>query len=249
MYVFVKAKRDGSEKVGEEQCAPAPVPSINADCQGKAPSWAPAHFRGRADPNLNAVKIEKLSDDEEVDITDEMEELLSEQEPTEREPFDIPKSPPAQNVQTAPISDSSGHTFTVLLSRKDTPKPEESTGGTPETTVSCSEKNGHEPVKSKTPEYDGIGASDGTDWFSSLELCEEQRDFPENSILFHPSGQLDEENQMEGEELKPPDQEVEIDRTVISEEEKQAIPEFFVGRQAKTPERYLKIRNYILDQW
>ncbi|KYO19431.1 histone H2A deubiquitinase MYSM1 isoform A [Alligator mississippiensis] len=61
--------------------------------------------------------------------------------------------------------------------------------------------------------------------------------------------QTDEENQEEAEELKPPEQEVEIDRNVILEEEKQAIPEFFEGRQAKTPERYLKIRNYILDQW
>lgn len=68
-------------------------------------------------------------------------------------------------------------------------------------------------------------------------------------MLFHPSCQLDEENQEEAEELKPPDQEVEIDRNIILGEEKQAIPEFFEGRQAKTPERYLKIRNYILDQW
>ncbi|XP_023558440.1 histone H2A deubiquitinase MYSM1 isoform X3 [Octodon degus] len=57
------------------------------------------------------------------------------------------------------------------------------------------------------------------------------------------------EESHEEEELKPPEQEVEIDRNVIQEEEKQAIPEFFEGRQTKTPERYLKIRNYILDQW
>ncbi|XP_022431509.1 histone H2A deubiquitinase MYSM1 isoform X2 [Monodon monoceros] len=57
------------------------------------------------------------------------------------------------------------------------------------------------------------------------------------------------EESHEEEELKPPEQEIEIDRDIIQEEEKQAIPEFFEGRQAKTPERYLKIRNYILDQW
>nr|XP_020667309.1 histone H2A deubiquitinase MYSM1 isoform X1 [Pogona vitticeps] len=251
-YFKNKAKTEISEKVDREQYTSVPVPSSNTDDEGRPPSWAPTHLRGRADPNLNAVKIEKLSDDEEVDITDEVDELLShapEEEAGEHERLDIPKSPPAQSVLTATTSDSPGHTFTVLLTRRDTPKPGEITDGTPETPVSCSEKQGHESVKSKNPKWDEVGASDGTDWFPSLELCGDQTEFSEHSVLFHPSGQLEEENQMEGEELKPPDQEVEIDRNVISEEEKQAIPEFFVGRQAKTPERYLKIRNYILDQW
>ncbi|KAJ8305574.1 hypothetical protein KUTeg_016119 [Tegillarca granosa] len=35
----------------------------------------------------------------------------------------------------------------------------------------------------------------------------------------------------------------------ISEEEKRIHVEFFDGRASKTPERYLKIRNYILDSW
>lgn len=59
----------------------------------------------------------------------------------------------------------------------------------------------------------------------------------------------DSEDQEEEEELKPPEQEVMLDTSTITEEEKQAIPEFFEGRLSKTPERYLKIRNYILDQW
>lgn len=58
----------------------------------------------------------------------------------------------------------------------------------------------------------------------------------------------DEEDEEE-EELKVPEQEIEMDTETITEDEKQAIPEFFEGRPAKTPERYLKIRNYILDQW
>ncbi|XP_061635981.1 histone H2A deubiquitinase MYSM1 isoform X1 [Phyllopteryx taeniolatus] len=58
-----------------------------------------------------------------------------------------------------------------------------------------------------------------------------------------------EEEEEEEEELKAPEQEVELDVGSISEDEKQAIPEFFEGRPSKTPERYLKIRNYILDQW
>ncbi|RIA82222.1 hypothetical protein C1645_743937 [Glomus cerebriforme] len=40
-----------------------------------------------------------------------------------------------------------------------------------------------------------------------------------------------------------------IDQSIISEEERQSNIEFFVGRGLKTPERYLKIRNYILNAW
>ncbi|XP_029542194.2 histone H2A deubiquitinase MYSM1-like [Oncorhynchus nerka] len=58
-----------------------------------------------------------------------------------------------------------------------------------------------------------------------------------------------EESEEEEEELKYPEQEVELDPATITEEEKQAIPEFFEGRSSKTPGRYLRIRNYILDQW
>lgn len=58
-----------------------------------------------------------------------------------------------------------------------------------------------------------------------------------------------EEEDEEEEELKAPEQEIEMDMETITEDEKQAIPEFFEGRPSKTPERYLKIRNYILDQW
>lgn len=58
-----------------------------------------------------------------------------------------------------------------------------------------------------------------------------------------------EDQEEEEEELKAPEQEVQLDAEAIAEEEKQAFPEFFEGRPSKTPERYLKIRNYILDQW
>ncbi len=59
----------------------------------------------------------------------------------------------------------------------------------------------------------------------------------------------EDQEEEEEEELRVPDQEVVLDLNTIIEEEKQAIPEFFEGRPSKTPERYLKIRNYILDQW
>ncbi|CAI9739410.1 histone H2A deubiquitinase MYSM1-like [Octopus vulgaris] len=46
-----------------------------------------------------------------------------------------------------------------------------------------------------------------------------------------------------------PSEEVVLDYEHISEEEKKAFPEFFDGRLSKTPQRYLKIRNYMLDCW
>lgn len=249
MCISLKTKMDDSEKVEQHQYLNVPVPSSNEDEEVKIMSWAPMHLRGRADPNLNAVKIEKLSDDEEVDITDEMDELLSHEpqpEPVKSELLNIPKSPP-EHSWTEPILDPAGHLSTVLLTGRYI--PDQSSVESPDTAVLCSDKHGNGPMKSENQMCDRKRISDGTDWFSTPELCGDQTDLADNSILFNPSDQLEEENQIEAEELKPPDQEVEIDRNTILEEEKQAIPEFFVGRQAKTPERYLKIRNYILDQW
>ncbi|CAG8593132.1 11065_t:CDS:10 [Paraglomus occultum] len=40
-----------------------------------------------------------------------------------------------------------------------------------------------------------------------------------------------------------------IDRNIITEEEKEANKEFFVGKASKTPENYMCIRNHILDTW
>uniref|UniRef100_A0A8C5SFG7 Myb-like, SWIRM and MPN domain-containing protein 1 n=1 Tax=Laticauda laticaudata TaxID=8630 RepID=A0A8C5SFG7_LATLA len=226
----------------------APLPQSSEDVERKKVTWAPEHLRGRADPNLNAVKIEKLSDDEEVDITDEMDELLScahQQESGRSEILDVPKSPSEQSNWTAPVLDSAQRMSAVLLTQ-DITKPEQRAD---ETVVSCSENKKHQTIKIENQKCDGTGTSENPDWFPSPELCEEQKDITDSSIHFLSSEHLGEENQMDAEELKSPDQEIAIDRGVILEEEKQAIPEFFVGRQAKTPERYLKIRNYILDQW
>lgn len=71
-------------------------------------------------------------------------------------------------------------------------------------------------------------------------------------MLENPEEEGEEDDDDEEEEevvLRAPEQEVTLDRMEITEEEKQAIPEFFEGRPAKTPERYLKIRNHILEQW
>ena len=40
-----------------------------------------------------------------------------------------------------------------------------------------------------------------------------------------------------------------IDRHIIQDVEKEHNMEFFMGRALKTPERYMKIRNYILEMW
>ncbi|XP_029213265.2 histone H2A deubiquitinase MYSM1-like [Acropora millepora] len=46
-----------------------------------------------------------------------------------------------------------------------------------------------------------------------------------------------------------PYKEIVIDRNTILAEEKKHNLEFFMGRTLKTPERYMKIRNHILDMW
>lgn len=76
-------------------------------------------------------------------------------------------------------------------------------------------------------------------------------DSAENADVYGPDRDHEEQEDEdeEVEELKAPEQEAEMDTETITEDEKQAIPEFFEGRPSKTPERYLKIRNYILDQW
>ncbi|XP_060087877.1 deubiquitinase MYSM1 [Heteronotia binoei] len=239
-YFKNKTKADGLQKMEQRQCFSAPVlNSSENEEKRKVVLYTPTHLRGRADPNLNAVKIEKLSDDEEVDIIDELDEQLSyvpHQESGKSELIDSPKSQAEQTSWMEPILDPP-----VALTTRYITKPEQSEGESPENVTLHCEKNDCELVKSNHPKC--------TSWFSNSENYGEQGDLADNSILFHCSDQVEEENQIDTQELKPPDQEVEIDKNVILEEEKQAIPEFFVGRQAKTPERYLKIRNYILDQW
>lgn len=49
--------------------------------------------------------------------------------------------------------------------------------------------------------------------------------------------------------MPAPEREMEIDRNSISDLEKRIHFEFFENRCNKTPERYRRIRNHILDQW
>ncbi|XP_062610291.1 deubiquitinase MYSM1-like, partial [Saccostrea cucullata] len=50
-------------------------------------------------------------------------------------------------------------------------------------------------------------------------------------------------------DLPIPKQEAQIDPDTITEQEHQIHADFFDGRPSKTPERYLRIRNYILETW
>ncbi|XP_049992109.1 deubiquitinase MYSM1 isoform X3 [Alexandromys fortis] len=201
-------------------------------------------LRGRADPNLNAVKIEKLSDDEDVDITDELDELTS-QTPEKNSgshlTFDIPNSKICEANHgeficlEGPLAESSRE----YLQNE---KPGEAEACSSSEIASLQTSNGEnsfELSEKNNRLAQGYDVQDGE------EVTGEAKPSPSPESC--ESRQV--EDSHEGEELKPPEHEVEIDRNVIQEEEKQAIPEFFEGRQTKTPERYLKIRNYILDQW
>ncbi|XP_032152736.1 histone H2A deubiquitinase MYSM1 isoform X1 [Sapajus apella] len=227
-------------------------------------AWTPSCFRGRADPNLNAVKIEKLSDDEEVDITDEVDELSS-QTPQKNSSSDILLDFPDSKIHETNqgefiASDSQEAVFSKSSRDRLQNEKQDETLSSSEITLwtqkqSSSDKNSvklndqkfNELIKNSN-KHDGRGIIVDARQLPSPEPCESQKDLNDNEMLFDSSCQMVEESHEE-EELKAPEQEIEIDRNIIQEEEKQAIPEFFEGRQAKTPERYLKIRNYILDQW
>ncbi|XP_038967037.1 deubiquitinase MYSM1 isoform X4 [Rattus norvegicus] len=208
-----------------------------------------------SDPNLNAVKIEKLSDDEDVDITDELDELTSQ---TSQKNYgghltlDVPSSKMYKTNQGELCQE--GSLAKSAEENLQNVKQSEAEACSSSEIMSWAEKqnnNGknsvelNEKYSKLVEEYTML--TEETKHSPSPEPCEGQKD-PRGNELLLPPCQVEEENH-EGEELKPPEQEVEIDRNVIQEEEKQAIPEFFEGRQTKTPERYLKIRNYILDQW
>ncbi|XP_045713014.1 deubiquitinase MYSM1 isoform X2 [Phyllostomus hastatus] len=263
-YFKNKVKLDGPEKKTPNQKNSSDLQIQSED--ESTPVWAPSGLRGRADPNLNAVKIEKLSDDEEVDITDEADEMTSQapqENPSSDLLVDIPNSKSHETCrgefitsasQEDSISKSSKEYLQNLKHGEVETLPSsgitfctEKQSTSDKKTVELNDQKSNKLIKS-CDKHDGNGIVDDTRLLPSPEPCEVQKDLSDNEMLFQSYCQIEEEHHEE-EELKPPEQEVEIDRNIIQEEEKQAIPEFFEGRQAKTPERYLKIRNYILDQW
>ncbi|NXJ62081.1 MYSM1 deubiquitinase, partial [Rostratula benghalensis] len=260
-YFKNKAKTGDSGKEEQGQCGS----SFSVEDGIQVEVWSSGNLRGRADPNLNAVKIEKLSDDEEVDITDDMDDLLSptfQQEMGKSELSVISKSPVEETKGTERSLPSVGLGSAISLPKGGPQPTKQDTVDTlvfPGVAATCSQHlNGDKSADLYHQQCNNFiekahqgrpVTSHGTGQVTGGELNEEQRDLAATGLLFPSPCQVDEDHQEEAEELKPPDQEVEVDRSIILEEEKQAIPEFFEGRQAKTPERYLKIRNYILDQW
>uniref|UniRef100_A0AAX7VPK4 Myb-like, SWIRM and MPN domain-containing protein 1 n=1 Tax=Astatotilapia calliptera TaxID=8154 RepID=A0AAX7VPK4_ASTCA len=168
----------------------------------------------------NAVRIEKLSDDEDedVDITDDLSDDEEGNKPQAVLSSDF--CGPEEKTDSGSQSPTEEH---VSLSGV-------------ESIHETKEKPSHTSLSPQS-----LQPSSFPD--SSDKIEKNLNDRPYND-------QEEEENEDdEEEELKAPEQEIEMDTETITEDEKQAIPEFFEGRPSKTPERYLKIRNYILDQW
>ncbi|KAM8930122.1 deubiquitinase MYSM1 [Pelodytes ibericus] len=198
--------------------------------------------RGRTDPNLNAVKIEKLSDDEEIDITDEMDEAASDK--------------PDSSKTGIKRADKTKHKTEQTVLQQSLVQAEPPQVKDPKTEPllerpHLADLELFKPLECLTHNNNPIACTKMYSLGHPSSLDQEQSSQDSDSAPHVTSDPMTCENDTddEGEELKPPDQEMEIDRNSIMEEEKQAIPEFFEGRQAKTPERYLRIRNYILERW
>uniref|UniRef100_A0A3P8T1D7 Myb-like, SWIRM and MPN domain-containing protein 1 n=1 Tax=Amphiprion percula TaxID=161767 RepID=A0A3P8T1D7_AMPPE len=210
---------------------------VNFFCMSAAPSAGPVlHLQppqptsSHASTLANAVRIEKLSDDEDedVDITDD----LSDDEGADDKPqvglkteFCGPEEQTEAEIQTARATkeenEESSSDVESIHETKNQPRPS-----------SLSPQSSQPSSSILRSEEHGVTGID-----KSLNAGPE-RDQEE-----------EEDEDEEEEELKAPEQEIEMDMEAITEDEKQAIPEFFEGRPSKTPERYLKIRNYIVDQW
>ncbi|XP_032429007.1 histone H2A deubiquitinase MYSM1 isoform X1 [Xiphophorus hellerii] len=216
----------------------------------------------------NAVRIERLSDDEDVDITDDLSEGEGEDIKTELSgPAGQPEThATAEEQKELTVSESIHETkHRPCLSSLSEQSPPSSFN------LFCAEEDrkttsDENVVKTEPPETEAeteskltINPSDDQSCQSHtlahdgqfIEECHDSTDSVENLDIQGPDGDPEEQDEEdeEVEELKAPEQEVEMDTETITEDEKQAIPEFFEGRPSKTPERYLKIRNYILDQW
>ncbi|KAL1776258.1 histone H2A deubiquitinase MYSM1 isoform X1 [Sigmodon hispidus] len=252
-------------KWGVEKEPPAQKSSSNLQVKNKdemTKICAASCLRGRADPNLNAVKIEKLSDDEDVDITDELDEVTSltpQKNSGSHLTLDNANSTVCKTSQgeficsEGLLAKSSGEFLqnmkqseAVACSSSEITLWAVKQSNNGKNSVEFSEK--YNKLAEACGVQDGKQVPDEAGHSPSPGSCEDSQQDPGGNEMLLPHFQRVEEGH-DGEELKPPEQEVQIDRNIIQEEEKQAIPEFFEGRQTKTPERYLRIRNYILDQW
>ncbi|XP_041862348.1 histone H2A deubiquitinase MYSM1 [Melanotaenia boesemani] len=219
---------------------------------------------GHTSTLTNAVRIERLSDDEDVDITDDLSE---DEKADERQTETKIQIEEAGLSGTESIHDTKDRSSPSPLSLQ-TPQPSSSLVSSEDIEVNRLDENVNKtasifPLSPQTETqtdskqtFDADGGQNSQHDISVQmgQLDEADGDFKDFADKVETDGpEKDQEEQEdedeEDEELKAPEQEIEMDMETITEDEKQAIPEFFEGRPSKTPERYLKIRNYILDQW
>ncbi|KPP78129.1 histone H2A deubiquitinase MYSM1-like, partial [Scleropages formosus] len=178
----------------------------------------------------NAVRIERLSDDEDVDVTDDLSDDAA---PWESQP-DLSEATSLEGP----------HNQTNASFSTQNSKPSLSTELSHDALPSGAKEGSADTRCDATPVVEEDSELAKPD--SPGEMSMSEMEGKEETGQIEPVIALDVEFE---EDLKVPEQEVQLCRLDITEEEKQAISEFFEGRPSKTPERYLKIRNYILDQW
>ncbi|KAM9848665.1 histone H2A deubiquitinase MYSM1 [Aulostomus maculatus] len=198
---------------------------------------------------VNTVRIERLSEDEEVDITDDLNDDGESEDKDQQTEAQIQRKSPSEELREVPADSEDQQACSSPKSPQPASSCYEEAGVTEQ-----HEENKEAPLSSNTvggagtdlmhEEQEGWSSVACSDGAEALDKPEEP-DKPEDDQR----AEEDDEEEEEEEELKAPEQEIEMDLDTITEDEKQAIPEFFEGRPSKTPERYLKIRNYILDQW
>ncbi|KAK0144827.1 Histone H2A deubiquitinase MYSM1 [Merluccius polli] len=226
---------------------------------------------------VNAVRIEKLSDneDEEVDITDDLSDEGDSAKKPQAAAVKLESCAPGHDEEEAETDsppDGVGRRERSLEEsdggeaekRSEGAVKEESPINSHGDSAPCPRPEGARlkeegedvPISlNKPPVGQGKSWSESSEERSGLEgPYSEKADASDDRVGKSPTEaeeyqEEDEEEEEEEEELKAPEQEIQLDMESITDEEKQAIPEFFEGRPSKTPDRYLKIRNYILDQW
>ncbi|XP_041134178.1 histone H2A deubiquitinase MYSM1-like isoform X1 [Polyodon spathula] len=263
-YFKTKAKTDNPSKDRSSQ----EIPGVSSG-DGSGSESRPASFcEAQADTHLNTVRIERLSDDEDVDITDDADgdarlQLSDVDGDTPEEgsahtascveaetvqPSSMTVPPSAVEHETASACyEVSGLAPTAACEGQTALSGELDSGPSPDC---ISRKEGADPLELSPVKPDEENKGDGVvvQSLPGHELSEGTAQSEQVPGADY-EGPEEEEEEEEEEMLKPPEEEVEMDKFAITEEEKQAISEFFEGRSSKTPERYLKIRNYILDQW
>ncbi|KAK6484396.1 histone H2A deubiquitinase MYSM1-like [Huso huso] len=272
-YFKTKAKTDNSSKDRSSQ----EIPCVSSG-DGSGNESHPASFcEAQADTHLNTVRIERLSDDEDVDITDDADggarlqlsdvdgetpeegsaHTASCVEAEEVQPNSVTVPPSAVESETSAayyeVHDAvgghlSGLTPTAACKGQTTLSVELDSGSSSDC-ISSKESADPLVLNPMTPDEENEADRVFVQSLPEHESIEGTAQSEQVPGADYENPEEEEEEEEEEEMLKPPEEEVEMDRSAIIEEEKQAISEFFEGRSSKTPERYLKIRNYILDQW